>query len=296
MAITAALVKELRERTGAGMMECKKFLQENGGDIEQSIDAMRKAGAAKAAKREGRITAEGLIYVLVSSDGKSGVIVEVNSETDFVARSDEFIGFTQMVAQRALQAGTGDLEKVMQLGVDEGAEKSIDTRRQELVGKLGENIKVRRIDYIVSEVSVGCYTHGDRIGVLIEVKGGAPDLAKDLAMHIAASHPVVVNQSDVSQDLIEREKEIYSAQARESGKPEEIIEKMIAGRMNKYLDEVSLMGQSFIKDPNTKISALLEKEHAQVSSFVRYEVGEGIEKKVEDFAQEVLSQVRGSES
>lgn len=294
MAITAALVKELRERTGAGMMECKNFLVETNGDIDKAIEAMRKQGVMKAAKREGKITAEGIILMQVSSDKRYAVIVEVNCETDFVARGDDFKQFAQLIAERALAIKANDVNSVLNAVVSDDNPTTIETIRTQLVAKIGENINLRRIHLMIAEGQVGSYSHGDRIGVLVDIVGGDEALCKDIAMHIAASNPIVVAAADVPKELIEKEKEIYSAQAADSKKPAEIVEKMVAGRIKKFLDEVSLHGQPFVKDPSTTVSAVLKNKNADVKSFIRFEVGEGIEKKQTDFAKEVMEQVQGN--
>lgn len=295
MAITASLVKELRERTGAPMMKCKKFLEEAGGDIEKAIEKMREADPKQAAKKAGRITAEGIVITNVSDDGKSGTILEVNCETDFVTRNEDFLNFANEVAQRALAVKANDVAMLGEQALVEGQAASIEQARQDLVAKIGENINLRRVAYIESDDIVANYVHGSRIGVIVGLKGASSQLGKDIAMHIAASNPVVVSPDQVPADLVNKEKEIYSAQAKESGKPQEIIEKMIQGRLNKFLDEVSLEGQPFVKDPDSKVGKLLKDAGASVTGFIRYEVGEGIEKKQEDFAAEVMAQVRGSE-
>lgn len=295
MTITAAMVKELRERTGSGMMECKKALVAAGGDIEQAVEDMRKAGQAKADKKASRTAAEGVIFVKVSDDNKQAVMLEVNSETDFVARDENFLGFVNKVAEVALTNNVSDIENLLTQTTSEGI--SIDETRRNLIAKIGENVNLRRMVNVKASsdnAQVGCYVHGGRIGVVIEIENGVTQLAKDLAMHIAACNPMVVNPSDVSDEIVEKEKEIFTAQASQSGKPAEIIEKMISGRINKFLDEVSLVGQPYVKDPNTTVGKLLKAENASVVKFVRYEVGEGIEKKEEDFAAEVMAQVKGS--
>ena len=291
MAITASLVKELRERTGAGMMECKKALVETDGDMEAAIELMRKSGMAKADKKAGRIAAEGKVEILASDDNKSVVIVEVNSETDFVAKDDNFLSFTAKVAQCALSNKANDAEALSAMNADGG---TVNELRQALIAKIGENITVRRSIYIESQGdSLGIYQHGARIGVVVDMKGGSEELAKDVAMHIAASKPVCINPADVPADEVEKEKEIFSAQAAQSGKPAEIIEKMITGRINKFLNEISLTGQPFVKDPDTTVGKLLKGAGAEVLRFERIEVGEGIEKKVDDFAAEVMAQAKG---
>lgn len=291
MAVTAALVKELRERTGAGMMECKKALVETDGDIEVAIDNMRKSGQAKAAKKAGRIAAEGVIVTRVASDSSFGVILEVNSETDFVARDASFLAFVNELADLALEAKATDVETIMGMTTLSGA--TISEAREALVLKIGENIQVRRVTLVEGQI-VADYVHSGKIGVLTALTGDAdPELSKDIAMHVAASNPEVINPEDVPAELVAKEREIFTAQAKESGKPDNIIEKMIDGRMRKFVGEVSLTGQPFIKDPNTSVGKLLKSKNAQVSAFTRYGVGDGIEKKVEDFAAEVAAVSKG---
>lgn len=295
MQITATMVKELRERTGAGMMDCKKALQEAEGDIEAAIENMRKAGMAKAAKKAGRIAAEGVI-VVSSSDDKTAVMVEVNSETDFVAKDENFLGFANAVAATVLDSKPADLDALSAATI-QGGEASVEEARQALVSKIGENINIRRFTIVQSSGdSLGAYVHGGRIGVLADLSGGDNELPKDVAMHIAASRPVCVAESDVPAELLEKEKAIFVSQAEESGKPAEIIEKMVTGRMKKFIKEITLLGQPFIKDPDQSIEKLLAANEATVNSFVCYEVGEGIEKKVENFAEEVMAQAQASEN
>ena len=292
MQITASMVKELRERTGAGMMECKKALSEAGGDMEAAVEAMRKSGAAKAVKKAGRVAAEGQIVVSLSDDAKRGVILEVNCETDFVAKDENFQQFAQAITADALNHQPADIEALMALGTASG---SWEEQRAALIAKIGENVQVRRFEAMTaSSGHLAAYLHGGRIGVLIEVEGGDENLAKDLAMHIAASRPVCVNADEVPQDLLEQEKAIFRAQAEESGKPADIVEKMVSGRVSKYLAEVTLMGQAFVKNPDQSVADLLKSAGASVRRFVRYEVGEGIEKKVENFAEEVMAQAKGA--
>lgn len=288
--ITADQVKELRERTGAAMMDCKRALVEANGDIEAAIKAMRESGQAKADKKADRIAADGLTAVVVSADGKEGVNIEVNCETDFVAKDTNFKEFVAVVAAQALANKTDDLSTILNCTVNG---QTIEQMRQELVAKIGENIQLRRAKFVRTDGILGAYVHGGRIGVLVELAGGNAELAKDLAMQVAATNPLVIAQSDVPADLVAKEREIFAAQAMESGKPKEIVEKMIEGRIKKFLDEVSLLGQPFVKDPNTTIAALLQKSNAKVLSLVRFGVGEGIEKKVDNFAEEVMAQVRG---
>lgn len=294
MAVTAVMVKELRERTGLGMMDCKKALVEADGDIEIAIENLRKSGQAKAAKKAGRTAAEGAVSIAVIDGGKVGVMVEINSETDFVARDDNFTNFVAKIVARVGETRETDIEKLMALPAEEGGDTSLEDTRLALVQKIGENIQVRRAVVLSAEGTVGAYTHSGRIGVLVALNGGDEVLGKDVAMHVAASNPLVVNPEDVSQELLEKEKEIFTAQAKESGKPDNIIGKMIEGRVKKYLAEVSLVEQAFVKDPDTKVGALVKKQGAAVTEFIRFEVGEGIEKEVVDFAEEVRAQVEGA--
>ena len=289
MAITASLVKELRERTGAGMMECKKALTETNGDIEAAIENMRKSGQAKAAKKAGRTAADGVVVITFEGTGKASM-VEVNCETDFVAKDDNFKSFSEAVGERALSSDAANVEALMALPLHEGEDTTIEEARQALVSKIGENMNVRRF---VRQQAVGAlygYSHGVRIGVLVDISGGDEALGRDIAMHIAASNPVCVSEDQVPAEMLAKEREITEAQARDSGKPDNIIEKMVEGRMRKYLGEVTLVGQNFVKDPDTTVGKLLAANGATVNGFVRYEVGEGIEKKVEDFREEVMAQ------
>ncbi len=284
--ITAGMVKELRERTGLGMMDCKKALVEANGDMEKAIDDLRKASGLKAAKKAGRIAAEGVVLTKVSEDGNLGIIVEVNSETDFVARDENFLGFANKVLQEAFTRREADVAALMA--------GELEKVREALVQKIGENINVRRIQIVEFKDPnagiVDSYIHSNnRIAVVVALKGGDSSLAKDIAMHVAAVNPLVVRSEDVPKELLAKESEIYSAQARESGKPEEIIEKMIQGRLRKYVAEVSLLDQPFVKDGEITVAALLKKAGADVVSFIRYEVGEGIEKEEVDFASEVAA-------
>ena len=294
MAITAALVKELRERTGAGMMECKKMLQQTDGDIEAAIEEMRKSGQAKAAKKAGRIAAEGLIVISTAADGKSAAMAEVNCETDFVAKDESFASFAAAVADRALDSEADDVAALARLPLNDGDETTIEQAREALVAKIGETLSVRRFVRMRSSGGIYSYRHGVRIGVLVDMEGGNDELGRDIAMHIAASNPLCVAGSDVPADVIEKEREIYREEARQSGKPENILDKIIEGKMRKYLEGVTLLGQAFVKDPDTSVGKLLEKSGATVVAFRRFEVGEGIEKKQEDFAAEVMAQVEGS--
>ena len=281
-AISAALVKELRERTGLGMMECKKALVEAQGDIEVAIEELRKSGQAKAAKKAGRTAAEGVVAVKVADDASFGVLVEVNSETDFVARDDNFLGYVSKVVDAAFTRKEADVAALMAGELEED--------RLALVQKIGENISVRRIAIVEGGV-IGSYVHSNnRIAVLTKLEGGNAELAREIAMHVAAVSPQVVNKEDMPAELVEKEKEIFAAQAEQSGKPANIIEKMIEGRISKFLAESSLVEQPFVKDPDTTVGALAKKAGATVISFVRYEVGEGIEKEEVDFAAEVRAQ------
>jgi elongation factor Ts len=289
MQITAALVKELRERTGAGMMECKKALTETQGDIEAAIELMRKSGQAKADKKAGRIAAEGRIEI--ASEGSQAVIIEVNSETDFVAKDANFQRFAAECAQAALASGAVDVDGLMAVQMDG---QSLEERRAALVAKIGENVQVRRFERVQSAGPLGSYLHGSRIGVLVSLDGGDEEVAKDVAMHIAASRPICVDSDQVPTETVEKEREIFRAQAQDSGKPPEIVEKMVEGRIRKFLAEVTLVGQPFVKNPDQTVGQLLKEKGARAAGFVRYEVGEGIEKKVENFAEEVMAQARGA--
>lgn len=292
MAITAALVKDLRERTGAGMMDCKRALTETNGDMEAAIDLMRTSGAAKAAKKSGRVAAEGLVKVNISDDNKTATILEVNSETDFVTKGDDFINFVNTLGELALKTKPADIEEFLTQTLDNG--DSLDKAREDIVAKVGENVSIRRVKTVTVDSGViGAYKHGERIAVLAVLEGGDETLAKDIAMHIAATRPECVTEDQLDAALLEREKAIFVEQARESGKPENIIEKMIGGRMKKFVNEVTLYGQAFVKDPDTTVGALAKASGAEVVSFVRYEVGEGIEKKEENFADEVAAQMKG---
>lgn len=288
--ISAGLVMQLRERTGAGMMECKKFLIATNGDIEAAITEMRKAGQAKADKKADRVAAEGIVSVARSADGRTAVMIEINSETDFAARDDNFTNFANSVAEAALNSSATTTEELSALTVASGS--TVEQARQQLVAKIGENIKLRRFERTSTEGVVGHYLHGSRIGVVVALKNGDEALAKDIAMHIAATKPIVVSRDQVSSEAIENEREIFTAQAKESGKPQEIIDKMIEGRINKFIDEVSLLGQPYVKNPDIKVGQLLKEKNAEVISFIRYEVGEGIEKKEDNFVEEVMAQVR----
>jgi len=294
--ISAAMVKELRERTASGMMECKKALVEAEGDMELAIENMRKSGLAKADKKSGRIAAEGIIGVKVSEDGKAVAIVDINCETDFVAKADDFVGFVNSVTLALLNAENIETEEqLLAMPLEDGI--SVDEMRRGLISKLGENITVRRFDrFKTNEGGTACYLHGSKIGVIVELSTPDQELGKDIAMHIAASKPLCVSEDEVSADTIAKEKEIFLAQQEEKikGKPADIVEKMIAGRVGKFLAEVTLLGQPFIKDDKITIAQLVASKGNNALRFVRFEVGEGIEKKEENFAEEVMAQVRGN--
>jgi elongation factor Ts len=284
------MVKELRERTGAGMMECKKALVETGGDMDGAIEFLRKSGLAQADKKASRVAAEGKIALAVSDDGHEAVMVEVNCETDFVAKDDSFMAFAEAVARNALAASPADVDALMQTPID-GA--TVEEARQALVSKIGENIQVRRFVRSSSEGALGAYVHGGRIGVLVDLSGGDEELARDLAMHVAAMNPEFVSADDVPADVMAREKDILIAQAEGSGKPPEIVEKMVEGRLRKHLSGITLLGQAFVKDGDLTVEKLLKQSGAHVNGFSRLAVGEGIEKKQENFADEVMQQVAG---
>ncbi len=284
--ISAALVKELRERTGAGMMDCKKALTEANGDIELAIENMRKSGQAKAAKKAGRIAAEGII--LARAEGNAAVMIELNCETDFVAKDASFRAFGDKVLAIAVVNKISSLEALKAAEFDNG--ESVEVTLNNMIAKLGENMNLRRIVVVEGE-NLGTYIHGGRIGVITKLVGGTADLAKDLAMHVAANNPQFVKPEDVSAEVVAKEREIQVEIAVNSGKPKEIAEKMVEGRMKKFTGEISLTGQPFVKDPNVLVADLLKKEGANVLEFIRYEVGEGIEKQETDFAAEVQAQI-----
>ncbi len=288
MTITAQQVKELRDRTGAGMMECKKALVETSGDLEAAIDHLRKAGLAKAGKKAGRVAAEGVIAL--ARNASEAVLVEINSETDFVARDASFLEFAGQTADAALHTHAGDAAELTAAALPGG--ETVETARQALIARIGENVQVRRLARLTGGGALGAYIHGGRIGVLVTVQGGDQELADDLAMHIAAFAPQWIDHSAVPPEVIAKEKEILLAQAEGSGKPPEIVAKMVEGRLAKQLDETTLAGQPFVKDNDTKVGKLLAARGAKVLDFVRLVVGEGIEKETSDFAAEVMSQVR----
>lgn len=282
--ISPAAVKELRERTGLGMMDCKKALEAADGDMDTAIEDLRKAGGMKAAKKAGRTAAEGLVMCKVSEDGSFGAMVEVNSETDFAAREDNFADFTRQLLERAFERREDDVSKLM--------DEEMEAARLALIQKIGENIAVRRVALAGREgARVGAYVHSNnRIAVLVTLRGGDEELARDVAMHVAAVSPMVVRAEEVPADVLSRESEVFTAQAAESGKPADIVEKMVSGRLRKFIDEITLLEQGFVKDPDTKVGTLVKNANAEVLSFVRFEVGEGIEKEEVDFAAEVAAQ------
>ena len=289
MEITASLVKELRERTGAGMMDCKAALSDGRGDIEIAIEVMRKSGAAKAAKKAGRIAAEGIISIKLNENDI--VILEVNCETDFVTKDESFLSFVDSVIQVISNNNVSDVDELLKLN---SGNQTIEEANQQLIAKIGEKITIRRFQKSSIQNQTGTYLHGIRIGVIVEIKGGSEELAKDIAMHIAASRPLFINEDQISQEILDKEKEIYTAQAQESGKPADIVEKMVEGRLKKFIKEITLLGQPFVKDPEKSIEKILKSSNAKVLSFIRYEVGEGIEKRADNFAEEVMSQAKGS--
>ncbi len=287
MTISASMVKELRERTGAGMMECKKALVEADGDMDAAAEALRKSGQAKADKKASRVAADGRI--VIKANGAKAVVVEVNSETDFVAKDENFVAFADAVADAALELGESDVAVLAEATLADG--RTIETARTELIAKVGENISVRRVEQIAAGGPIGYYTHGAKIGAVVALDGGDESLARDIAMHVAAINPTCIDESGVPAETLENERRILTEQAEESGKPAEIVAKMVDGRVAKYLKEITLVGQPFVKDPDVTVGKLLGGADASVTSFVRLEVGEGIEKKVENFAEEVMKQI-----
>lgn len=296
MQISATMVKELRERTGAGMMDCKKALQEASGDIEAAIESMRKSGVAKAAKKAGRIAAEGNIIIQQNTGTGETVILEINSETDFASKDENFRNFGNLVAATILEHHPDSVDDLASLKVSGDDELTIEEARQQLVAKIGENISIRRFELVKSEKGkLGVYLHGTRIGVLVDIDNADEELAKDIAMHIAGSNPppICVSTDQVPADLLEKEKDIFMAQAAESGKPADIIEKMVSGKVAKFTREISLLSQAFVKDTEQTVGQLLEGVSARVNRFIRYEVGEGLEKRSDNFAEEVMAQAKG---
>ncbi len=290
MSITASMVKELRERTGAGMMECKKALVETDGDLDAAAEVLRKSGQAKADKKAGRVAADGRI--VIAEDAGKAVIVEVNSETDFVAKDENFVAFAEAVAQAALASGATDAAALVSEKLADG--RSIEEARTELIQKVGENIGVRRVEQVASGGALASYSHGARIGTVVALEGGDEALARDIAMHVAAMNPQYVSEADVPAETLERERRILTEQAQDSGKPAEIIEKMVTGRVNKFLKEITLLGQPFVKDDSVTVAKLLKGANATITACVRFEVGEGIEKKADNFVEEVMAQVKGA--
>lgn len=289
MSITASLVKELREMTGAGMMECKKALTEVDGDLQAAQEYLRKKGQASAEKKSGRIAAEGRIELAMAAD--AAAIVEVNCETDFVAKDENFLTFARQTAGLVLADRPDDVTALMALDSDG---ETLEARRNALVAKIGEKIDVRRFSVVVPKGRIAHYVHGVKIGVLVDLEGGDEELGKDIAMHVAATNPQYISADDVDAGLLDKERRFLSEQAEQEGKPAEIVEKMVAGRLRKYLAEITLLGQPFVKDPDINVGKLLHKNAATVHRFVRFEVGEGIEKKVENFADEVQAQIKAS--
>ena len=290
MAVTASMVKELRQRTGAGMMECKRALVETNGDLDAAAEHLRKSGLAQADKKSSRVAAEGLVVLASNDDHSEAILVEVNSETDFVAKDENFMTFATAVASNALSQDSNDVEALMASDLN-GV--SLETARQALVSKIGENVQVRRIARMHNSDNIGAYVHGGRIGVLVELAGGTNDIARDIAMPLADLNPEFIDVDDVPADVLEKEKQFLISQAADSGKPAEIIEKMVVGRMRKHLSSITLLGQDFVKDGDITVAKLLEKNGASVSAFTRLAVGEGIEKKEDNFAEEVMQQVKG---
>ncbi len=296
MSISASLVMELRSRTGAGMMECKKALTETNGDLEAAIEHMRKTGMAKADKKADRIAAEGRVAIAFAKDAKRGAIVEVNCETDFVSGSPDFVGFVGAVAEAALAANATDVAALSTapLAAGSGFSGTVDEGRRALVAKIGENLALRRVELLAAKGTLTSYLHGTKIGVVVDVAGGSSELAKDIAMHVAASKPMCVSADQIPADVMAKERSIVEAQAAQSGKPPEIVAKMVDGRLRKFAAESSLLGQPFVKDPDTTVEKLVKQGGATVHGFVRYAVGEGIEKAKGDFVAEVMAQARGS--
>jgi len=295
MAITAELVKELRSRTGAGMMECKRALTEVDGDMEAAVEQLRKKGAAHADKKSGRIAAEGVIVALISDDKKTGVLVEVNCETDFVAKDENFSSYTQAIAKTILSQRPTSVDELAGMALS-GSDISVEEARRDLITQIGENINVRRFHILGarSNGKLSAYVHGNRIGVIVDSSGGRNELGKDIAMHVAASHPLYLSKQKVPEAVLAKEREIFSAQAGESGKPANIVEKIAEGKLQKYLNEVTLLGQPFVKDIEQTVAKLLKSEDAEIHDFVRFEVGEGLERRTDDFVAEVMAQAKGA--
>ena len=290
MSISASMVKELRERTGAGMMECKKALVEANGDLDAAAEILRKSGQAKADKKAGRVAADGRVVVV--KEGNRAIILEVNSETDFVAKDENFIAFAESVAAAAAAAGATDVAGLDGVTLADG--NTVEAARTELITKVGENITVRRLASLENDGPIGFYTHGAKIGAIVGLDGGDDKLARDVAMHVAATNPTCIDEDGVPAEVLETERRILTEQAQDSGKPPEIIEKMIGGRIAKFLKEITLVGQPFVKDPDVTVGKLLSGKGASATAFLRYEVGEGIEKKEDNFVEEVMAQVKGA--
>ncbi len=291
--VTASLVKELREKTGAGMMDCKKVLTETDGDMEKAIELLRERGIAKAAKKSGRVAAEGLVEAYVSEDGKTGAIVEVNSETDFVAKNEEFKTFVMNVAKQIVEKNPKDVEELLAQDSIEVPGKTVNEVLVEKIATIGENMNVRRFVRFESEGLVEKYIHGDgKIAVLVNMSKGTKEVAKDVCMQIAAARPEFLNEESVPAERVEKEKEILKAQTMNEGKPEAIAEKIVLGRIGKFYSEICLVDQAFVKDPNKKVSQMLKENDSEVIEFARFEKGEGIEKKEENFAEEVMNQLK----
>jgi elongation factor Ts len=293
MSVTAGMVKDLRQRTSAGMMDCKKALVESDGDLEKAAELLRKKGAASGEKRAGRIATDGRIVQKISADGKHGVQIEINCETDFVARGESFSTFASDVLDYVAAQRPESMEK-LQNGTLETNEK-IEDARNKLIGSVGENVSIRRFRIVdAQEGRISGYLHGRKIGVLVSINSGTEELGHDLAMHIAASKPLGIDQSGIPKQELLRESEIYRSQAQETGKPANIVEKIVDGRMKKYINENTLLGQNFVKDAEITIADLLKKHNAMVTNIIRYELGEGLEKRSDNFVDEVLAQVAGN--
>ena len=291
--VTASLVKELREKTGAGMMDCKKVLTETDGDMEKAIELLRERGIAKAAKKSGRVAAEGLVEAYIAEDGKSGAVVEVNSETDFVAKNEEFKTFVQNIAKQVLETNPKDVEELLAQEAKFEAGKTVQEVLVDKIATIGENMNIRRFKRFESEGLVEKYIHGDgKIAVLVNMKKGDKEVAKDICMQIAAARPEYVKRDEVPQERVNKEMEILKVQTMNEGKPEAIAEKIVMGRIGKFYEEICLIDQAFVKDPNMKVSELLKQKDAEVVEFARFEKGEGIEKKEENFAEEVMKQIK----
>jgi elongation factor Ts len=292
-AISAALVKELRERTGAAMMDCKRALEETQGSLDNAVEVLRKSGRAKADKKAGRTAAEGRVEIAESDDNRV-IMVEVNSETDFVAKDQNFVPFVKAVAETVLHNQIETVAELLEQKLIGDESHTVEEARQALVAKVGENVQIRRIVLCKEAAAIGTYVHSGKIGAIVAIDIDDKELARVLAMQVAASHPKVISPEDVDQATVAKEKEIFLAQSASSGKPQAIIEKMVEGRLKKFLDEISLVGQPFVKDPEVTVGSLLNKHHAKVIEFYRFEVGEGIEKTAEDFKEAVMSQVKGN--